>query len=90
MFSSQSWNLLPYSIGNFADMSKLRISGWGDYAQCNHKGPDKRDAGGSESVADAMTEARSWSGVEYRWLLDFEKEKVIDSPLKPPERTQPC
>ena len=36
-FSSQSQNRLPDSGGNFADMIKLRISGWGDYARCNHK-----------------------------------------------------
>ena len=37
----------------FADVIKLRILSWGDYlglskwAQCHHKGPYKREAGGS-------------------------------------------
>lgn len=40
---------------DFTGMIKLRILSWGDYpelsglAQCNHSGPHKRDAGGSES-----------------------------------------
>ena len=38
----------------YADVMKLKILRWGDYpglfrlVQCNHKGSDKRDVGGSE------------------------------------------
>lgn len=51
---------------DFADVTKLRISRWEDdpilsrWAQCNHRGPQKRKAGESENTEDVLmgSEAR--------------------------------
>lgn len=53
---------------DFADVIMLRTLNWGDgpglseWAQYNHKGPCRREAGESLAVAgDVTTESRRWS-----------------------------
>ena len=95
------WLILYVAKTDFADVIKLRTLRWGNYpglsrrAQCNHKGPHKRDAGGFRVRKGRCDDGRrvwshaiwrwrkvSWA-VECRWPLEAGKDKETNSPLKP-------
>lgn len=60
--SPESVTMLLYMVKDSTDVIKLRILRWGSYpgfwwAQCNHKGPNKKEAGGSVRGREVMMQA---------------------------------